>query len=309
MSEENMQEEIMEKGRYEGPDYAIRGTAADGQVLAFAVSTARMVEEAHDRHGTSPVITAALGRLLSAVSMMSLQLKGEEEEISIQIKGSGPVGGLSVVANGAGDVRGYAEVPDVDLPLNAKGKLDVASALGIGVMSIVKDLGLKEPYVGSTHLVTSEIAEDLAYYYTASEQIPSAVALGVLVNPDGSVWTSGGYMLQLLPGASDEVAEMLQNRCQNFPQLTTFLAEGHTPDEVLEELLEGLDFQVMAKAPVRFQCNCNKDRVERALISIGEKDLQSLIDEGKDVDMNCHYCGKTYHFTIDEVKELLKKAR
>ena len=313
MNDENIriegQGEELPQARYEGPDYAIRGTAADGQVLAFAVSTARMVEEARRRHHTKPVVTAALGRCMSAVSMMSLQLKGKDEEISIQIKGSGPIGGISVVANGEGDVRGYAEVPDVELPLNKKGKLDVAEALGIGVMSIVKDLGLKEPYVGSTHLVTSEIAEDLAYYFTASEQIPSAVALGVLVNPDESVWTSGGYMLQLPPGASDEVAEMLQERCQNFPQLTTFLAEGHTPEEVLEALLEGLDLQIMAKIPVQFKCNCNKDRVERALISIGEKDLQSLIDEGKDVDMNCHYCGQAYHFTIDEVKELLKKAR
>ncbi len=290
-------------------DYVIRGTACDGQVLAFAATTSHMVEEARRRHHTKPVVTAALGRTMTAAAMMGLQLKQDSEDISIQIKGSGPIGGISAVSDGAGNVRGYAENPDVELPLNKKGKLDVAEAIGIGVMSIVKDLGLKEPYVGSTHLVTSEIAEDLAYYFTASEQVPSAVALGVLVNPDESVWTSGGYILQLLPGATDEVAEMLQERCTSFPQLTTYLAEGHTPEEVLNSLLEGLDFELMARVPVRFKCNCTRDRVERALISIGEKDLVSLIEEGEDVDMTCHYCGQGYHFTIDEVKQMLEKAR
>lgn len=297
------------KPQSELEDYVVRGTAADGQVLAFAATTSHLVDEARRRHKTKPVVTAALGRTMTAAAMMSLQLKGEHEDISIQVKGSGPIGGISAVADGSGNLRGYAEVSDVELPLNAKGKLDVAGAVGIGVMSIVKDLGLKEPYVGSTHLVTSEIAEDLAYYFTASEQVPSAVALGVLVNPDESVWTSGGYILQLLPGASDEVAELLQERCTSFPQLTTYLAEGHSPEEVLQALLEGLNPELMAKVPVRFKCNCDRDRVERALISIGEKDLVSLIEEGEDVEMNCHYCGQSYRFTIEEVKELLQRAR
>ena len=297
------------KPQSELEDYVVRGTAADGQVLAFAATTSHLVDEARRRHKTKPVVTAALGRTMTAAAMMSLQLKGEHEDISIQVKGSGPIGGISAVADGSGNLRGYAEVSDVELPLNAKGKLDVAGAVGIGVMSIVKDLGLKEPYVGSTHLVTSEIAEDLAYYFTASEQVPSAVALGVLVNPDESVWTSGGYILQLLPGASDEVAELLQERCTSFPQLTTYLAEGHSPEEVLQALLEGLNPELMAKVPVRFKCNCDRDRVERALIIIGEKDLVSLIEEGEDVEMNCHYCGQSYRFTIEEVKELLQRAR
>ncbi|MBO6159533.1 MAG: Hsp33 family molecular chaperone HslO [Firmicutes bacterium] len=290
-------------------DRVIRGVAAGGQVLAFAAVTTDMVEEARLRHGLSPVMSAALGRTMTAAAMMGLQLKSAEEEISIQIKGNGPAGGVYAVCNGEGHVRGYVDVPRVDLPLNAKGKLDVARAIGIGVLSIVKDLGLKEPYVGSTHLVTSEIAEDLAYYFTVSEQVPSAVALGVLVHPDESIWTSGGYMIQLLPGASDEVAELLQQRCQAFPQLTTYLAQDHTPEEVLSTLLDGMDFELLQTLPVSFKCNCDKDRVERALISIGAKDLQSLIDENEPVEMTCHYCNRKYNFTIDEVKELLKKAK
>lgn len=288
-------------------DYVLRGTAADGQILAFAAITSDMVEEARKRHQTSPVASAALGRTMTAAAMMACQLKGSREELTIQIDGSGPLGRIIVAANGEGNVRGYVHQPRVDLPLNAKGKLDVAEAVGLGVMQITKDLGLKEPYVGSTHLVTSEIAEDLAYYFTVSEQIPSAVALGVMVNPDESVWTAGGYIFQMMPGASDETAEKLQNKVTQFPPVSRYLAEGHTPEELLEDMLGEFGYHTLDKVDVRFQCNCSRDRVSSALMSIGEQELQSLIDEGETIEMSCHFCNEKFYFSVEEMKEILKK--
>ncbi len=289
-------------------DYVLRGMAAEGQVLAFAADTTEMVEEARRRHGLSKVATAALGRTMTAAAMMAVEAKTKEETISINIQGNGPIQKVIAIADGAGRVRGTVGDPSVDLPLNANGKLDVAGALGIGVMSIVKDLGLKEPYVGSTHLVTSEIAEDLAYYFTVSEQRPSAVALGVLVHDDGTVWKSGGYILQMLPGASDEVAEELQNRVTAFPQLTTFLAEGHTPEEVLETLFAGMDYQTMGKVPMHFECDCTAEKVEAAFISVGKEEIEGMIAEGKPVEMTCHFCNQKYYISVDRMKELLTKA-
>ena len=285
-------------------DYVIRGTAADGQVLAFACDTTEMVEETHRRHQTTNTATAAIGRTMSAAAMMAAGLKEEHESITINIEGDGPIGRVIAQATGAGCVRGYVDHPEVDLPLNKKGKLDVGGAIGLGVMSIEKDLGLKEPYIGSTHLVSSEIAEDLAYYFTVSEQIPSAVSLGVLANEDGSVWKSGGYIIQLLPGASEEIADELQKRVEAFPQLTHFLAEGHTPEEVLETLLEGMGYETLGKVDMRFQCFCNKHKVEGALVSIGKEDLDSLIADGKTIEMTCHFCNEKYYFTVPELKAL-----
>lgn len=288
-------------------DYVLRGMAADGQILAFAAVTSEMVEEARRRHGTTPVATAALGRTMTAAAMMACQLKGKRETLTIQIEGSGPIGKIIATADGDGAVRGYVSQPKVDLPPKEKGKLDVGAAVGIGVMNIVKDLGLKEPYVGSTHLVSSEIAEDLAYYFTASEQIPSAVALGVLVNKDETVWTAGGYIFQMMPGASDEITEKLQDKVTHFPQISKYLAEGHTPEELLEDMLGEFDYHTLDKVDIRFQCNCTRERVSAALMSIGEKDLQELIDEGETIEMSCHFCNEKYHFSVDEMKDLLEK--
>ena len=288
-------------------DYVLRGTAADGQILAFAAVTSEMVDEARRRHGTTPVATAALGRTMTASAMMACQLKGAKESLTIQIEGSGPIGKIITIADGTGAVRGYVKEPNVDLPLNSKGKLDVAEAVGIGVMSITKDLGLREPYVGSTHLISSEIAEDLAYYFTASEQIPSAVALGVLVNKDQSVWTAGGYIFQMMPGASDEIAEKLQNKVVSFGSISKYLAEGHTPEELLEDMLGEFDYHTLDKVDVRFECNCTRDRVSSALMSIGEKDLTELIEEGESIEMSCHFCNEKYNFSVEEMKEMLEK--
>ena len=286
-------------------DYVLRGTAADGQILAFAAVSTDMVEEARRRHDTSPVATAALGRTMTAAAMMACQMKGENETLTIQVQGAGPLHHVTAVADGAGRIRGYVGDPHVDLPLNEKGKLDVAEAVGIGIMQITRDLGMREPYVGTTHLVSSEIAEDLAYYFTTSEQLPSAVALGVLVHPDKSVWTAGGYILQLLPGASDEIAEKLQNKVTAFKPLTTYLAEGHTVEELLEELLGEFDYHMLEKVSCGFQCNCNKERVQQALASVGRTELSNLIEEGETIEMSCHMCNEHYYFTVEEMQEIL----
>ena len=242
-----------------------------------------------------------------AAAMMACQLKGAKESLTIQIEGSGPLGKIIAIADGTGAVRGYVKEPNVELPLKAPGKLDVAEAVGIGVMSITKDLGLREPYVGSTHLISSEIAEDLAYYFTASEQIPSAVALGVLVNKDQSVWTAGGYIFQMMPGASDEIAEKLQNKVVSFGSISKYLAEGHTPEELLEDMLGEFDYHTLDKVDVRFECNCTRERVSSALMSIGEKDLNELIEEGETIEMSCHFCNEKYNFTVEEMQEMVEK--
>ncbi len=283
-------------------DYVIRGTAANGQVLAFACNTTEMVAIARQRHGLSKTATAALGRTMSGVAMMAAGLKNGLESITININGDGPL--HSVVAQGDGDgrVRGYVGDPTVELPLNAKGKLDVGGAVGLGIMSVEKDLHMKEPYIGTSILATSEIAEDLAYYFTTSEQIPSAVALGVLVHDDGNVWVSGGFIIQLLPGASDEVAEELQKRVLEFPQLTTYLAQEHTPEDVLNELLKDMDFNVIGKKDIRFECFCDKKRVQSALATIGKEEMDKLIEENETIEMSCHFCNEKYYFSPAELK-------
>ena len=236
-------------------DSMVRATAAGGEILAFAACTADLVEEARQRHGMTPVVSAALGRTLTAAAMMGWQMKGEKDLLTIQIEGSGPIGGLVAIADSKGNVKGYANNPQVDLPLNSKGKLDVATAVGIGVMSVIWDIGLKEPYTGQTHLVSSEIAEDLAYYFTASEQVPSAVSLGVLVNRDQTIWTAGGFILQMMPGARDETAQQLQEKVSAFMPVTEYLAAGHTPVELLHELLGEIGVEILETHPVGFQSN------------------------------------------------------
>lgn len=288
-------------------DYVIRGTAADGQVLAFACDITKTVEEARVRHSLSKTATAALGRAMAGIAMMTAGLKNGKETITWTIQGDGPIGKVVAMGSGNGNIRGYVDHPEVELPLNSKGKLDVGGAIGLGIMSIERDLHMKEPYVGSTHLVTSEIAEDLAYYFTASEQQPSAVSLGVLVHDDGTVWKAGGFIIQLLPGASDEVAEELQKRVTEFPQLTHFLAEGNNPVNVLDKLLEGMGYETMGAADRRFSCFCSRDKVEEALVSIGETEIDQLIADGETIEMGCHFCNEKYYFTVDDLRNIKKK--
>lgn len=289
-------------------DYIVRATAGDHQIRAFAATTREMVEEARKAHNTSPVATAALGRLLTAGSMMGIMMKGEDDILTIKIQGSGPIEGLTVTTDSKGNVKGYVFNPDVMLPPNQAGKLDVGGAVGEGVLSVIKDIGLKEPYLGQTILVGGEIAEDLTYYYATSEQTPSSVALGVLMNKENTVRQAGGFIIQLLPGASDEMIDNLEKKLGEITSITTLLDEGQTPEMILEHILGEFGLDIMERIPTRFHCNCDKSRVEKALISIGRKELQEMIDDGKNIDVNCHFCNKNYEFTVEDLKDLYDKA-
>ena len=287
-------------------DYIVRATAGNGSIRAFAATTRDLVQHAREIHHTSPVASAALGRMLTAAAMMGSMLKGDDELITLQIKGDGPIGGLTVTADRNGHVKGYANVPDVILPANAQGKLDVGGAVGAGVLSVIRDMGLKDPYVGQTDLQTGEIAEDLTYYFAVSEQVPSVVGLGVLMNRDNTVRQAGGFIVQLMPFAEEETISKLEENIKNLASVTTMLDAGKTPEEMLSVLLEGMDLEVTDTLPVEFSCNCSKDRVRKALISIGREELQSMIDDGKEIEVNCHFCNKNYNFTVDELKEMIQ---
>ena len=287
----------------------VRATAANAQIRAFACTTRETVETARAAHNTSPVVTAALGRLLSAGVMMGSMLKGDDELITLQIKGDGPIGGLTVTADRNGHVKGYANVPDVILPANAQGKLDVGGAVGAGVLSVIRDMGLKDPYVGQTDLQTGEIAEDLTYYFASSEQIPTSVALGVLMNKENTVRQAGGFMIQMMPFASDEVITALEERLKDFTSVTSHLDKGETPEDMMAELFEGMDMTIEDKIPTEFYCNCSKERVEKAVISVGKKEIQDMIDEGKDIEVKCHFCNTAYKYTVDELKDILKRCK
>lgn len=290
-------------------DYIVRATAANAQIRAFACTTRNTVETARAAHNTSPVMTAALGRLLSAGAMMGTMLKGEKDILTLQIKGDGPAGGVTVTADATGMVKGYVNVPDVILPANSIGKLDVAGAIGQGMLSVIKDLGLKEPYVGQTVLQTGEIAEDLTYYFATSEQVPSSVGLGVLMEKDNTVKQAGGFIIQLMPFAEDAIIDKLEQNLSKVSSVTSMLDAGNTPEQMLEILLEGLDVEFTDTVPTAFSCNCDKKRVEKALISIGKQELKSMIDDGEEIEVNCHFCNTHYKFSVEELKDLYHRAK
>lgn len=289
-------------------DSIIRATAAGAQIRAFAAVTTNLVEEARQRHNTSPVATATLGRLMTGAVMMGSMMKNPEDILTVQIKCSGPIGGLTVTADSQGGVKGYAYNPDVMLPPK-NGKLDVGGALGQGVLTVIRDMGMKEPYSGQTILQTGEIAEDLTYYFATSEQIPSSVGLGVLMEGDNTVRCAGGFIVQVMPFVEDKVLDKLEENIGKIRPVTAMLDNGHTPEEMLREVLEGLDVEITDTLPAGFTCNCSKQRIEKAIISIGKKEIQSLIDEGKDIEVKCHFCNTAYSYSVDELKELLKKSR
>lgn len=289
-------------------DYMIRATAANGQVRAFAATTKAMVEYARSAHNTSPVATVALGRLLTGGAMMGAMMKGEDDLLTLKIQGDGPIWGLTVTADAQGNAKGYVMNPEVMLPPTVKGKLDVGGALGVGVLSVMKDLGLKDPYVGQTILVTGEIAEDLTYYFATSEQTPSSVALGVLMNKENTVRQAGGFILQLLPGASEEVIAALEIKLADISPITTLLDEGKNPEMILENILGEFGLEILEKMPVQFSCNCSRTKIEKALISVGKKNLQEMIADGETVEVNCHFCNKHYPVTVEELQELLAQA-
>ena len=290
-------------------DYILRATAAQDHIRAFAIRSTELSEYARVRHQSTPVVTAALGRLLSAGAMMGVMMKGEKDLLTITMKGDGPIGQLTVTADSKGNVKGYADNPFVDIPLNYAGKLDVGAAIGYGELTVIKDLGLKEPYVSNVPLGTSEVAEDLTYYFARSEQTPSAVALGVLVNPDESVAQAGGFIIQMMPGADDAIIDRLEAKLSSIRPVTDMMKDGMTPEDILAEILGEFDLVINETLPVQFVCNCSKEHIARALISMGKDELQKIIDDGEAITVNCHFCNTDYTYSVDEIKELLQFAR
>lgn len=290
-------------------DYIVRATAANAQIRAFAITSRELVEKARSIHDTSPVITAGLGRFLTAAAMMGSMLKGEKDMLTMQIHCDGPVRGLTVNADAHANVKGAALEPQVILPPNALGKLDVGGAIGTGILSVIKDMGLKEPYVGQTQIQTGEIAEDLTYYFATSEQIPSAVGLGVLMNKDNTVRRAGGFIIQLMPFAEDTTISVLEKKLKTMDSVTNILDAGNTPEQLLEILLGDLELQINDTIPAQYLCDCSRERVERAIISIGKKDIQEMINDAKPVEVSCQFCDKIYNFEVDDLKEMLKSAK
>ena len=275
---------------------------------AFAATTKNLVEAARVHHNTSPVATAALGRTLTAGAIMGSMMKNDTDMLTLQIRGDGPIEGITVTADGHANVKGYVGNPDVMLPPK-NGKLDVGGAVGIGLLQVIKDMGLKEPYVGQTILVSSEIAEDLTYYFASSEQVPSSVGLGVLMNKDNTVRCAGGFIIQLMPFATEETISQLEENLKDVTSVTDFLDKGYTPEQMLEKLIGHLDLEITDTIPTQFYCNCSKERVEQAVASIGKKDIQEMIDEGKDIEVKCHFCNTAYNYTVEDLKNILKRSK
>lgn len=290
-------------------DYIVRAAAASHQIRAFAITSRDLVEQARKYHNTSPVITAALGRLLTGAAMMGVMMKGEKDLLTLQVKCGGPAKGMTVTADSQGNVKGYPQAPDVMLPPNAKGKLDVGGALGPGILSVIKDLGMKEPYVGQVALQTSEIAEDLTYYFATSEQVPSAVGLGVLMNKDNTVKQAGGFIVQLMPFTEEAVVETLEKKVAQITSVTDLLEQGATPETLLEQVLGELGVEITEQIPANYHCDCSRDRVTKALISIGVKDIQEMIEDQQPIEVNCQFCDKRYTFTPSDLKLLLEHSK
>lgn len=287
-------------------DYIVRATAADHQLRAFAVTSKDIVEKAREIHNTSPVATAAIGRLLTAASMMGSMMKGEKDVLILQIECGGPIGGITVTADSNADVKGYVNNPNVILPPNAQGKLDVSGALGPGFLNVIKDIGLREPYNGQTHLVSGEIAEDLTYYFATSEQVPSSVGLGVLMDKDNHVRQAGGFIIQVMPDTDDEVIDKLEARLGEVHSVTEMLDKGMTPEDILNYVLEGMDVEILETVPTQYKCDCSFERVSKVIASLGKKELQEMIDDGKPVEVNCQFCGSHYKFDTEQLKEFIK---
>ena len=290
-------------------DYIVRAMAANQQIRAFAITSKEMVEFARAAHNTSPVATAALGRLLSAGAMMGVMMKGDKDILTLQMKGTGPLRGVTVTADSKGTVKGYVDNPNADVPPKAKGKLDVGGAIGVGVLNVIKDMGLKEPYNGTCELKTGEIGDDLTYYFATSEQVPSAVGLGVLVDTDRTVKQAGGFILQLMPFIEESVVDRLEAKLAEVKSVTAMLENGYTPEMILEELLGEFGLEITDTMPTKFECNCDKARIEKALISVGRKSLNEMVQDGETIEVNCHFCNSKYEFTVEELKELIRRSK
>lgn len=287
-------------------DYIIRATGGEGQVRAFVATTREMVEEARTLHETTKVATAALGRTLTATSMMGLMMKNDNDKLTVIIKGGGPIGTILTTSDSKGTVKGYVSNPNVEVEDYPNGKLNVAGAVGTeGVVKVIKDLGLKEPYNGAYPLVSGEIAEDFTYYFAVSEQTPSVVSLGVLTK-ENEVECAGGFIVQLMPDATEETINKLEENVKNLESITNMLKDKKTPEEILNIVLEGLNPRILDKCEVGFECECSKERVKKVLIAIGKRELSQIIEEDSEVEIGCQFCNRKYKYTEDELIELLK---
>ncbi|MEG1996144.1 MAG: Hsp33 family molecular chaperone HslO [Oscillospiraceae bacterium] len=288
----------------------VRMISKDGSVVVCAIDSADIVGEIEKVHTTSAVVTAALGRLATAASIMGYMLKGENDTITLRMNGNGPTGTLIAVSDYHGNVKADVVNPLVELDLNAEGKLDVKGAVGVdGTLSVIKDLGLKEPYIGQIQIVSGEIAQDITQYYAISEQIPTVCGLGVLINPDLSVQSAGGYLVQLLPFADESCIDVLEENVKKMPPVSSLFAKNKTPQEVCEMLLDGLNPDVLDENSTAYVCDCNRNRIEKALISLGETELMQLHDEQEETEVCCHFCNKKYHFSKEEIMSILKRAK
>ena len=290
-------------------DYIVRASLANDSVRAFAISSTHLVAEARERHRTLPVVTTALGRLLSAGAIMGSMMKGDKDIVTISLKGDGPAGYITVTADSHGHVKGFPGNPNVDIPRKYAGKLDVGTAVGRGLLTVSYDLGLKEPYSGQVEIQTGEVAEDLAYYFTVSEQLPSAVGLGVMVDTDSSVKHAGGFIVQLLPDAPEDVIELLEKKLANLEPVTTMMEQGMTPEEMLLHIFEGVDIEFTERHDVKFYCDCSKEKVKRALAAISDKDLQDIVNDDEDIEVKCFFCNTAYKFSIADIKDILSSRK
>ena len=287
-------------------DYLIRATAADEKVRAFAIRSTEMAATARETHKTLPVVTAALGRLLSAGAMMGSMMKGENDKLTLQMKGDGPIGMMTVTADSHGNIKGFPANPAVDIPRKYAGKLDVGAAVGKGILTVIMDLGLREPYNGQVEIQTGEIGDDLAYYFTVSEQTPSAVGLGVMVDTDSSVKHSGGFIIQLMPDADEETVAAIESKVSGAPSVTSMMEDGMSPEDILEYYLGDLDLKINETEPVRFYCDCSKEKVARSLATISRKDLEEIINDGEEIEVKCYFCNSAYKFGIDELNKIME---
>lgn len=291
-------------------DYMVRATAGNAQIRAFAATTKDLADYARKVHGLSPIATAALGRLMTGTVMMGTMMDNDDDLITVKMDGDGPLKGVLATADNKGNVKGYAINPYVIMEPNASGHLNVGGGIGEGTLTVIRDMGMKEPYVGQVPLYSGEVAEDLTYYFTKSEQTPSSVGLGVLVERENlSVIAAGGFIVQLMPFADEETINHLEENLKKFTSVTDILKAGKTPEELLKIVLDGFDIEFTDKVDLNFYCNCDKDRVERALMLICKKELDEMINEGKEIELKCHFCSKAYTFSVDELKAIKMKAK
>ena len=286
-------------------DYIVRAIAADETVRAFAIRSTDLTAEAREIHRTLPVVTAALGRLLSAGAMMGSMMKGEKDKLTLQMKGDGPIGQMTVTVDSHGNVKGFPANPAVDIPRKYAGKLDVGGAVGRGLLNVIMDLGLKEPYNGSVEIQTGEIGDDLAYYFTVSEQTPSAVGLGVMVDTDSSVKHAGGFIIQIMPDADEDTIAAIETKMAGAPPVTTMMEEGMAPEDILNYYLGDLGLVITETQPVRYYCGCSKENVARALATISTQDLEDIINDGEEIEVKCYFCNSAYKYSIEELEDIM----